>query len=88
LYAITAADSPNDLPLLLHLTQASRHDSGTFVAAYAQLRQLYPNLSFSKAFVRFCVRCLRDLQTFEQPLSRAIYRSKRSQRSKTEILCL
>jgi len=25
----------NDLPFLLHLTQASRHDSGTFVAAYA-----------------------------------------------------
>ena len=51
MYAITAADSPNDLPLLLHLTQASRHDSGTFVAAYAQLRQLYPNLSFPKALL-------------------------------------
>ena len=38
LYSITAADSANDLPLLLHLTQASRHDSGTFVAVYAQLR--------------------------------------------------
>lgn len=38
LYSITAADSANDLPLLLHLTRASQHDSGTFVAAYAQLR--------------------------------------------------
>ena len=37
LYAITAADSYNDLPLLLHLTQASRHDSGTFVVACVQL---------------------------------------------------
>jgi len=51
LYSITAADSPNDLPLLLHLTQASRHDSGTFVAAYAQLRQLYPDIIFSKALL-------------------------------------
>jgi hypothetical protein len=32
--------------MLIHLTQASRHDSGTFVAAYAQLRQLYPELDF------------------------------------------
>jgi hypothetical protein len=51
LYAITAADSFNDLPLLLHLTQASRHDSGTFVVVYAQLRQLYPELDFASALL-------------------------------------
>ena len=51
LYAITAADSYNDLPLLLHLTQASRHDSGTFVVAYAQLRQLYPEVGFKSALL-------------------------------------
>jgi hypothetical protein len=51
LYAITAAGSFNDLPLLLHLTQASRHDSGTFVIAYAQLRQLYPEVRFKSALL-------------------------------------
>jgi len=51
LYAITAADSFNDLPLLIHLTQASRHDSGTFVAAYVQPRQLYPQLAFASALL-------------------------------------
>lgn len=51
LYSVTAAGSANDLPLLLHLTQASRHDSGTFVAAYAQLRQLYPELDFASALL-------------------------------------
>lgn len=30
LYSITSANSPNDLPLLLNLVQASRHDSVTF----------------------------------------------------------
>jgi len=51
LYSITAAGSAHDLPLLLHLTQASRHDSGTFVAAYAQLRLLYPDLDFAIALL-------------------------------------
>lgn len=51
LYCITAAGSPNDLPLLIHLTQASKHDSGTFVIAYAQLRELYPELDFSAALL-------------------------------------
>ncbi|MBT9141715.1 MAG: hypothetical protein DDT29_00106 [Dehalococcoidia bacterium] len=51
MYCITAAGSANDLPLLIHLTQASRHDSGTFVAAYAQLRQLYPELDFVGALL-------------------------------------
>ena len=51
LYTITATDSPNNLPLLLRLARASRHDSGTFVAAYDQLRHLYPDISFSKALL-------------------------------------
>ena len=51
LYPITAAGSPNDLPLLLHLTQASRNDSTIFVAAYAQLRQLYPEFDFAGALL-------------------------------------
>ncbi len=51
MYCITAAGSMNDLPLLIHLTQASRHDSGTFVVAYAQLRQLYPELDFAGALL-------------------------------------
>lgn len=51
MYAITAADSPNDLPLLLYLTQASRHDSGTFVIAFAQLCKMFPELTFSAALL-------------------------------------
>lgn len=51
LYPITAAGSPNDLPLLLHLTQASRHDSTIFVTAYAQLRQLYSEFDFAGALL-------------------------------------
>lgn len=50
IYLITAAGSHND-PLLLHLTQGSRHDSGTFVIAYTQLRELYPELDFSAALL-------------------------------------
>lgn len=51
MYCINAAGSYNDLPLLIHLTQASRHDSGTFVIAFAQLRELYPELDFSAALL-------------------------------------
>jgi hypothetical protein len=51
LYALTAAGSDHDLPILLHITQASRHDSGTFVAAYAQMRALYPELHFTTALL-------------------------------------
>jgi hypothetical protein len=51
LYSLTAADSFHDLPLLLSITQASRHDSGTFVAAYAKLRDLYPDLHFTAALL-------------------------------------
>jgi len=35
----------------LHITQASRHDSETFVAAYAQMRALYSELHFSAALL-------------------------------------
>jgi hypothetical protein len=51
LYALTAAGGLHDLPLLLHITQASYHDSGTIVAAYAQMRALYPELNFSAALL-------------------------------------
>lgn len=51
LCSVTTAGSANDLPLLLHLTQASRHDSTIFVAAYAQLRQLYPEFDFASALL-------------------------------------
>jgi len=49
LYCITAADSYNDLPLLIHVTQASRHDSGTFVTAYSHLRELHGELPVGSA---------------------------------------
>ena len=46
LYCLSAANSFNDLPLLIHLTQASAHDSITFVQAYAQLRSALPAFKF------------------------------------------
>ena len=51
LYSITSANSPNDLPLLLNLVQASRHDSVTFVFAWAELLELYPEFRFTKAIL-------------------------------------
>jgi len=51
LYCITAADSYNDLPLLIHVTQASRHDSGTFVTAYVHLREIYGELPIATALL-------------------------------------
>lgn len=51
LYCITAAGSHNDLPLLIHLTQASKHDSGTFVNAYSHLREIYGDLTFATALL-------------------------------------
>ncbi len=51
LYCLTAANSFNDLPLLIHLNQASVHDSITFVPAYAQMRSLYPEFKFEKALL-------------------------------------
>lgn len=51
LYCLTAANSVNDLPLLIHLTQASAHDSITFVQAYAQLRLALPSFKFESALL-------------------------------------
>ncbi len=51
LYCLTAANSFNDLPLLIHLNQASAHDSITFVQAYAQLRSLLPSFKFERALL-------------------------------------
>ncbi|GAW32654.1 hypothetical protein JDF658_24190, partial [Carboxydocella sp. JDF658] len=49
--SITSANSPNDLPLLLSLVQGSRHDSVTFVFAWAGLLDLYPEFKFTKAIL-------------------------------------
>lgn len=51
LYCLSAANSFNDLPLLIHLNQASAHDSITFVPAYAQLRSLFPEFKFERALL-------------------------------------
>lgn len=51
LYNLTAANSVNDLPLLIHLTRASAHDSITFVQAYAQLRSALPSFKFERALL-------------------------------------
>jgi hypothetical protein len=51
LYCLTAANSFHDLPLLIHLSQASAHDSITFVQAYAQMRSLYPEFEFEKTLL-------------------------------------
>ncbi len=48
LYCLNAANSFNDLPLLLSLKQASCHDSITFVSAYQRLRSILPELKFEK----------------------------------------
>lgn len=51
LYSITSAHSPNDLPLLLRLVQASRHDSISFVFAFGDLLEFYPQLRPGKALL-------------------------------------
>ena len=51
LYYLSAANSFNDLPLLIHLSQASAHDSITFVKAYAQLRSALPSFKFKSALL-------------------------------------
>lgn len=51
LYSITSANSPNDLPLFLRLVQGSRHDSVSFVFAWTELLELYPEFHFSKALL-------------------------------------
>ena len=47
LFNVTASDSPYDLPILIKLVQANRHDSTTTVYALADILRLYPDLSFS-----------------------------------------
>jgi len=51
LYCLTAANSFNDLPLLIHLTRASAHDSITFVKTYAQLSAALPSFKFKSALL-------------------------------------
>lgn len=51
LYCLSAANSFNDLPLLISLTEGSTHDSITFVPAYAQLRSLLPSFKFEKTLL-------------------------------------
>ena len=51
LYCITDSNSKNDLPLLLYITQASRHDSVSFVYSFSKLIQLYPDFTFKSALL-------------------------------------
>lgn len=46
IYELTAASSPHDLPLFIHLAQAKEHDSVSGVKAFARARKLYPELVF------------------------------------------
>lgn len=48
LYAFTAADSPHDLPVYLHLNKASRHDSVLWVHSFFDFLQQYPQFSVSE----------------------------------------
>jgi len=48
LYAFTAADSPHDLPIYLHLNKASRHDSVLLVHSFFDFLQQYPEFSVSE----------------------------------------
>ena len=51
LYCLTAADSPNDLPLMLHITEGARHDSVSFVKSLPSLLSLYPQFKFTKGLL-------------------------------------
>ncbi len=46
LFNVTASDSPYDLPILIRLVQANRHDSITTVYALIDIMRLYPDLWF------------------------------------------
>jgi len=46
-YELTAASSPFDLPIFLHLAQAKEHDSVNGVKALDRASRLYPELSFA-----------------------------------------
>jgi DDE family transposase len=46
-YELTAASSPHDLPIFIHLAQAKEHDSVSGVKAFDRAHKLYPELSFA-----------------------------------------
>jgi hypothetical protein len=50
LFNVTASDSPYDLPILIKLVQANRHDSATTVYALTDIFRLFPDLRF-KSFL-------------------------------------
>jgi len=50
LFNVTASDSPYDLPILVKLVQANRHDSITTVYALTDIFRLFPKLRF-KSFL-------------------------------------
>lgn len=68
LYSLTSARSHNDLPLLLRLVQASRHDSITFLFAFSEFRELYPQFRVSKVLL--------DSAHDAQPLYELLYREE------------
>ncbi len=51
LYCLTAANSLNDLPLMLHLTEGARHDCVSFVKSIPALLSLYPQFEFAKGLL-------------------------------------
>jgi len=48
IFSLTAAGSPNDLPVYVRLASAARHDSVMSVVALAEFRQLYPHFGVGK----------------------------------------
>src|SRR5262249_9665269 len=46
-YELTAASSPYDLPIYLHLAQAKEHDSVNGVKAFDRAHKLFPELDFT-----------------------------------------
>ena len=50
LFNVTASDSPYDLPILIRLIQANRHDSITTVYALTDILRFFPGLAF-KSFL-------------------------------------
>jgi len=63
-YELTAADSPNDLPILMATAQASRHDSVMALRSLSEAKDLYPQFSFS----RFLADSAHDSYPFYQLL--------------------
>jgi hypothetical protein len=46
-YELTAASSPHDLPIFIHLAKAKEHDSVNGVKAFDRAHKLYPELAFA-----------------------------------------